>query len=435
MKTYVGIVLAVGLLCGFQMGAAAATTIPFQDGFESSAPGAPAWIIAGGGTVARDTGQGIEGTYVCIVSNDTLTLTLTPGYYSSNVWVQVYSKPVPSEEEPTVSGVSAAFCLTTNGNLRAYVSDGGDKWETLVGSLDTNAWYGFAAHLDYANTNWDLYYTASSYGAVMAMANSAPLGMPSDKGDELTEFVVESGRDALIDAVVASVGYGTVESGVVSPAHAAGKVNVNMSSFPVGGGMHSGNLGGYFTDDTAANLANDGGAVLLCALSIGDKVHFWDPAAGSFDTFTVVGPSKAWSPSPSGNANQNLKPTTAYWVETSSAGTPECTDETYFAPHDDSTPVAVTLYGTGSSAGGWTAVAWPYAARRQSEGLGWGFPAVSGDTIFVSDTTSGYVMLRYSGSEWTYLGASASYRFAQGQGMWYYRSTGANATWNVQNVE
>ncbi|MFC1452771.1 hypothetical protein ACFLSJ_05435 [Verrucomicrobiota bacterium] len=438
------VVVVVGMFLASQTGVWAAETLPYDTGFETTdgynvgdAPGAPAFTVGGGGRVVVTNGAGhyCQGSQGCVVNGDSLTLGISGNLSKrSNIWVHVWTKPTPSSEEPDVSGVSAAFCLSSNGNLRTYVDNlGADEWVTQVSGLATDAWYGFAAHLDYAAEKWDLFYTASSYGAIMSKANASPMDFPSSANTLLEEFIIESGHDAFVDAVVATLGAGTVQAG--TPDQMAEEFDVTLGTFGPNGGMAAGNIGFYMTDSDVVNLDAEGGLILLCALSIGDKVHFWDPATASFDTYTVVdigGGEKAWSPTPAGGTHENMMGTTGYWIET--AGLTECTDH-YDVPHDSTTPASVTLYGTASAAGGWSCCAWPYAARRQGEGAGWGFPAVSGDAILVWDSAAGYVMLMHNGSSWTYLGGVSSYQLQQGQGFWYRRSTVANATWNVGSVQ
>lgn len=430
-------VLTVGLV-GIQGAMGVPTTIPYDETFEGAL--GSMWSDANG-QVTITAGSAANGTSKGEIDNDTLTLTVDDSKNYTNIWFSVWSKPVPSEEEPAVSGISAAFCLTSNGNLRVYTDQGAQNgWTTLIGGLDTNQWYGFSVHLDYENAIYDLYYTAGAYGTTFTLANTTqPIPFPDGASTELFTASIDSGAGvALVDEVTVTRAYTELVSGTPSPSEAAEKDGAVLGT---GSGMHNGNLAEYFAAGNNA-MNEELGSMLLDALADGDSVYFYDPTTGNFLQYEVdsLAGSKYWN-THGNDADYAAVPGVGFWIDASGSGDIVLdADDSYLMAYDSQAISSITLNGDDYH---FTALSWPFAdSRAANSAKGWGFDgiAATGDYILVYNlNTEQYdiVLLWYAdAAEWRQVGYStpASTTLQQGQGFWYYNASAGTHLWNVEAV-
>lgn len=200
------IVGALGLLAGTSL---ADTTAPFAQSFESP------WVIgdpitaSGGGGIVAPTAVPAQvlsgaGSRSLIVSNDTMTLDMRNSSYT-NVWIQIYARPVKGGSDPTVTGATGAFYINGAGQVRARAGAG---WTTIgSGFTATDRYYGFIVHANYETDTYDIYANGFDDGpgfkSTMTLLNSAPLAFIS-AGDTLDNVQVQSGDRAFVDAVAVS---------------------------------------------------------------------------------------------------------------------------------------------------------------------------------------------------------------------------------------
>ena len=430
MSRILSVVLVAVVMSVCVSGARAAATLPHSEGFESGWSSANPWSDSGSGSVASDSSTSAEGSASAKIDQHVLIFSADDSENYTNIWIQIFGKPVPSEDAPTVSGVSGAWCVTTSGLLRAYTSAG---WETVKTGVPTNQWLGFMVHLDYGNTNWDIYYTAGSVLAPMELVNASGMGFPAGYSNEFFTFEIESGSGAAyVDAFDATLGYFGVEDTVESPDEVLERDGIDLVT---GGGMAMTDLAQHFC---AGNNTLGGplGMILRAALEPGDRIMIYNPVSENFDIYTAGIP--LWVEA--GANDVVITATTGFWIDTVTSGLdPLVGEDTYMAACDVADlaiPVA-TLNGTGKT--GWTALAWPFTDTRQvNTSPGFGFAtAVGDDAIMIYNTaTRQYDMLRWRNetSEWWYQGSAAHQTLSEGQGFWYYRSTVADSTWDAEAV-
>lgn len=194
---------------------AVGTTLPYTDGFETYPAGAlPVtgdWRTNGAGAVLVQTNTTLNGSKSLSISNASATLLIdnTVGTCTNVLW-RFYSRPTMYDDgdgayPPDVTNGSYAgiFYMTTNGGIRAFVGMGSSNWWTNASGSTygpTNGWIGFEARINYASSNWDLYWATNGYNSTMTKVNGP--SMPFITNNTTVKFTsVSVTNDCYIDSL------------------------------------------------------------------------------------------------------------------------------------------------------------------------------------------------------------------------------------------
>ncbi len=410
--------------------------LPFADGFETYSLGAlptnqGIWRLTGSQAAATVVSTPVaEPSQACAITNANLILDIdqTQGNYS-NIWCQVYVKPTAYDDKngpPSVAAdASAAWYISTNGYLRAYVNMGSSNAWTNVVSVSLSGWLGIVTHVDYVQHQWDIYCTTAGYGTVMTRANATPLLVQTDATNLTAISDVTVQNSANVDAVAVSL----------SSLAATGSTKLVTLSL-LGGRT---NLWGVLAHHYSANdntLAGTFGADLKSGLTDGDKVRFFYTNEWNQYTLNDGVWVKLWNDIGMAVSNLHITSGMGMWVERSRP-----TNAVAFFPFNTIPSVTNMIYGTNTldaENDGWNLLGWPFTAT-QTAGSGWGFlngRAGWGDRMYIYNNGS-YVRLWWNGDVGTYgtwynASQASGYTMQPGQGFWYYRA-GTTVQWVVAN--
>lgn len=221
--------------------------------------------IATNAASAAFPGGGNDGL---LLSNDVATLDLIGSVYS-NIWVQVYAKPITGTADPKMSGVNGAFYLRDDGSLRAYTGE----WQTVLAGVPTNRYLGFTMHLDYATDKWNLYYGSGPYKTSHIRIATLDFACPATAADQIS---LESGATAYFDGVAVSRGFEIVSN----PGAQGASTNIQSIEYGAVSGdfdlpIYSDKDDGTTHDTLGPSLAPFGsvGDDLLSGFVAGDTLH------------------------------------------------------------------------------------------------------------------------------------------------------------------
>jgi hypothetical protein len=255
--------------------------LPYADTFDSITLGGDYTQAGGPGTITADATEPLPGggaNSLCI-SNTTLNLAITSGKYS-NVWIQVYAKPVTGSADPTVTGVSGAFFVKeTTGMVRVW---NGTAWADST-AVTPDTWVGFLVHVDYSGAGaWDLYANDGTFLAdANKIASNLALGVAIPN---LVEFSVQSGDAGYIDALALGVGGETVTGASPGSVAVTTFSNTNIYEFvlPVYAGAWT----------SSRKLDGAVGTALISGLTARDEVQFAGNGLALWDVYNVSIPAK-----------------------------------------------------------------------------------------------------------------------------------------------
>ena len=349
----------------------AAVDLPYADTFDSITLGGAYTQSGGPGTITNDATEKLTGggAYSLCISNTTLNLAITDGKYS-NVWIQVYSKPVTGAADPTVSAVSGAFFVKeTTGMVRVW---DGAAWADS-GTVTPDTWVGFLVHVDHAANKWDLYANNGTFLADASLiAGEIAIG---GSEDDLIEFSVQSGDAGYIDVLALGVGGESVT--------AASPGNVAVAAFGNNLALHEFVLPVYAGAWTnSRTLGGALGAALISGLTGTDEVQFASTNNTIWDVYDVGIPApRAFAnnaPAESA-ASKEIFANTKILLDLADTRSPTVTygffpydTGSYLAEDGASTgpasglPINVFVNGTNQNVGGWTAMEWNDAIVIQS---------------------------------------------------------------------
>lgn len=405
----------------------ATQTLPFADSFDTfSATGN--YSTNGGGIVQSQSGTVLAGAgaSALLVSNDTVTLSFGAGY--DNAWIQVYAKPVAGSADPSVSGVSGAFYVKSDGTVRVY--DG--AWAD-AGSVTVGNWVGFIVHVDYVNDKWDLYTTT---GAYLSTASKVASELSGNALADLEEFSVQSGDAGYIDGLGAGIGGEAVSA--TSPNRIAVIsffADLDLAEFvmPI--------YAGAWTNPTSDRaLGGRLGAALSSGLVQDDEIHvagdstwFWNQYVIDFNGDFLIG---AATPSAPPVASALVFENTRLLINLDDARSPTFG----FFPYDTAsiqasngqstgnasgTLVNLNLLGTGNNTGGFTAFEWnettAFGGLPFGSGVGGG-ELLTGDRLFIAhpNDPTRYTEYWWNGS-WQLFASAASGNVPAGAKCWMRR--------------
>jgi len=368
-----------------------------------------------------------EGSQGMGVSSGQVALTISDADTDgSNVWCQVYMKPILYSGMPDsdLAGTNAAaFCVTTDGDLLAYSSN---AW-TNVGSVPTNQWLGFAVHLDYANSNWDIYvFSNASYykqGRLFTKMNDTPMGFNTNSPakSEFVQMVVTNGStdSTYLDALAVSLGVSNCAATLMNVVGVDRLANQTFMSGtpPYDYGDQSLTAGKELSLALSRNLdgTND-------TLASADQFRFMDSTAGW--SWYSLNASEDWEWQAGAlPANARLYPGTALWMQRK--GTRDAA--TFYPYVSEPSYTDTTIYGTNNGTHkGWNFLAWPYTRQDRSVNAGagqLGLTEGAGCKIYIYEDNR-YIKLWWNtGANAWYQGRSPStYVLKTGQGFWFYRN-------------
>lgn len=431
-KSMVGAMLALVLFCG-ALGAQAATTIPFKDGFDGMAVGdavANPWSFTETAYATNSPGTK-DGSARSVYSPDTIRLTtdLTVTEVHSNVWWSSYVRITPqnASTDPAIGSAAAGFFVTDSGQLKAYSND---QWIVLQTGVPTSGWIQFGVQLDYNNNAYNLYRSPNTFspGDPLQKVNGLPLAFNSGYSDsgELTQFEVSGAT--YLDTTTLTYGDETpVEPTADSADYAVFQTEQTQLVLD---DIVTGNFLQYF--GTSGTLNGAYGEALGSMLVNGDKVHFYDGT--SWKSFTWDGTS--WSADGAYLVGSvTITPTTGMWLE--------------LADQNGRAPASVAAFdsdsshtgaGTTAIAEGWNLLSLPFTAGSKSIVAGDADTqlkidfAETGDLIYIRRNGQ-WIVLRYNTTTgWCRFGRTpATESLPAGTGFWYYNRSGAE-TWNSNTI-
>lgn len=417
----------------FQQGALADVTVPYADGFENGLNTNTVWNLStnntgsGASSATAQTTTKLTGSYGLKLTNVNCFLNVLESQNYTNIWVQVYAKPAFFADEPTLSDVTAAFYVSSNGTLRAYArTNAVDGWTNLTSSMPADSWIGFAAHIHYSNQTWDLFYTTNGYGTTMRRANGAPMAFVSSASNRLYGVSIESEPIAYVDAVAVSLASTTnaaSTTNVLSQERAAGTNTTRSYS-----GIPPRN---YTAGDDSTIVYGSLGNDMKQGLNNGDEILVY--YTNGWNRYQLNGGSWQFM---SGISNLQITATMGLLTIRGASSNVFA----FYPNMQRATPADPTLYGTNNSnMAGWNLLSWPYLESRTANSVkGWGFSsALLGDMIYIKNNNR-YVKLWWdtsSGGRWKQSAAVSGYSLSSGQSFWYYCRSGGTVTWNIDSVE
>jgi hypothetical protein len=413
-----------------------AENAPYADGLEytdvSAFLDSDAWRTNdNGGTLTLSTNYCVEGSRSVYMSTNRLILDLADAD-ATNVWVYVNVKPGLFVEDPAksvVDGSAAAFCVNTNGDLRAYSNS---VWVTVKTGVPTNDWMALAAHLDYNAETWDLYYTSNAFensGHILEKVGGT-LGFATNHTDDssMTNFIVDTEIPGYIDYV--AVMKGTAGEGVPTTDDAyvavipvpAGESRTGMAKgYKYDGSASESSLNGQLGDDLGNAVVDSAGRVTIQGTN--------DQGWCEFERQSGYWVQQSGSTLSSNDAI--VLPGSVVWIN---PGDADATAR-FIAYDNAESPADVTLCGTGDSQKkGWNSVEWPMAADGEDAlrraGIG-GNDDVAGSLLYVDQDGDTPLMLNFNGSNWRDKKSTYTDDFLKGQKFWYFRKKAANGTFDV----
>ena len=265
----------------------------------------------------------------------------------SNVFCQLYVKPVAFNSEPGAPPDGEATGLyvldqTTN-NLFAYTAGG---WTNLdvIKTVPLDTWLGFAVHLDYDNSKFDVYVTTNGvYTTLMTKANSEPLDMSSSHQGYFSKLTVTNSAS----------GTGCVDVVAVSPSFTdCVAANTNLLIAERMAGMQQLATRPPYAYSGASNLLADAqiGNDLSIGLRDNDQIKLFDDDDWTIADLTLDPP--VWTKS-SGLGTLDLSEGQGFLMDL--GGTAGDDDTLAFYPHDGtaaptpSTPVVLEMHAKGDT--------------------------------------------------------------------------------------
>jgi len=436
------IVGALGLLASTSL---AATTAPYSQSFEGSwAPDAH-WAAGGGGTVATSasavlTGAGSQGL---IVSNDIATLDVVDSSYT-NVWIQIYARPVKGSGVPSVSGAKGAFYINTLGQV---VANDGGVWTVIGSGYSADQFYGFIIHADGHSDTYDIYATANGFKSTMTKLNGAPMSMISAMST-LDSVQVQSGDRAYVDAVAVSRAFqsaGEADSIEVYE-HSASSTVLQEFQMPAYSAAYTvpasaKTLGGRLGNDIKSGLVN------------GDQIYVWSENMWGYNQYVVSANNLTVDgDTPGAEAISSMPILTMTSLQIDPIGGRGTTFGFY--PYSNVTVVALEgeiqsgasgitetfdLNGTGAQPQGWTALNWSDNTAIVDLPFNDVANFDDGDFMFLSTPASPNSWTVYeweegSGYWFRRVGAIPIDPVPSGANMWVKRKDSGQATVNVNHL-
>ena len=430
-------VLAVPLTFG-------AASVPFEDGFETSSVDAN-WTSNGTGAISfpSDTPDG-AGSKSCSFTYNELTLTFTAGPYS-NVWAQVYTKASGMSDEPLstdIDGCTAVFYVGTNGHVYAMNGDGANGGSfadvaSLTDAMSGNLtdWIGFVVNLDYANDTYDLYLKEGGTANADTLTRIASgYGFRLD-ADYLTNFVVATELQTVIDAVAMGTSMadaGNTALGTIDTSTEA----VNTSVWQYVAIDDHGLTGAHNA------LAGDLGKALMSAAAVNDTLKIFTSNGWNQYTLSDVGLGPVWD-HVVGYQPEDIDLYDGDVALILYRTEPDPTFNVYksgYKPEDEDTaeppdPPAsgYTIYGTDNAqVNGWSTFVYG-GADGVNMGAGLNDTNVGADNAraFIRNSGSRVYDYRYRlGSTWMKSGSASPFSWQKGQAAWIKSNLAGDGNYN-----
>lgn len=417
--------------------------LPYTEGFEGGALGAD-WTTNGMGALEfpSDAPAG-GGDKSCRFERKELTLNVTPSTFD-NVWAQVYAKASGSAEEPEAShidGCTAVFYVDTNATVRVMNGGGSNdgSWVDATNLTDVMTdnqtdWIGFVVHLDYANNQYDLYVKENGTAGADDLTRVASGMGFRQNASELSNFVVETELETLVDAVAlgqaaSRAGYAGLDE--IETDTSSRTTNIWKAIAIAHSGTISGDLGALLLDNTGAN------DLLQVWYTNGwNEYYNEDLMAPGWTLTTGIEPNLVeLSTGSVAYVKHRTDPSPAFHVY-AKGYVPEIDDFTTPPP-----PEGYELYGTDNdNVEGWSTLVWgggnltlsgDVDANGGSANLGDDEVGPAGARVFVRDPNSRIYDFRYRfNQQWMRSGQGMDLNLQNGQVVWVQQTNGATVRWN-----
>lgn len=407
-------------------------TIPYYENFESGSGVITSWhgftVINGDVRIQSDIY--LEGTRALSITGGCVELSVATNAAPSNRWFRIYAKPTLYDgiAENLPAGETGGFYVDTEGKLMVYSSN---AWTNVMSNLPTNSWIAFAVHIDYANSNWDIYVNTNgtyngAYNVEMQKANIEPLLFSTNvSSSSVFTITITNGASlpSYLDLVAIAPGYtncSTVLTNLAVYDRLAGR-SVSVGIPPCG----------YYTNSPLSNtlhadaeLGNDLARGLLCYDTIRVFTTGWN--VYKLDAFGVWQKATAGSLDPQ---DMHFGDTMGFWLERT-GGRNTVVFYPYAGKRSGYPGTSVIYALTDSINRGWTALTWPSGFTNEPASTGWDFGPIagSGDEIYVYENYSYYRKFYWDGTRWKEGQQPATYIMKSGQGFWYKRK-GSQTTW------
>jgi len=407
-----------------------AWNLPYYETFDNASPGAVSptygWHglkpSAGSGMIIESAV--IQGSQAFSVTG-VVTLTINEAN-TTNVWCQVYVKPAMCRDIPDgLTNESAGFFVSTSQQVYAYHET---NWivGTGVANVPSNEWLGFAMHLDYVGSNWDLFVSTGAYGAVMQKVNTTAMKFNEDGTyGSLQAIVVDSELEGHVDAVALTKGHTAV--------NVAGQTNLRIVVRLEGEEVDIG-MPPYDYADTEDTLdATDAIAKdLAMAINTGDVLRAMYNGWNQY----ALEPDGVWYKI-TGEAAGDIHLNVGMGLQlVRAAGR----DALAFYPYElPASPapggggVTNVIFGR-TTAGyyGWTLLSWPSSFSEGAVADDMSLPEQTGDRIYVYDYDNYmHIKLEYDGANWRNVmsGLVSTRVFSPGEVFWYRRGGTDDSPW------
>lgn len=419
------------------------------DAFTEDAFTGPTNGVTGVGTNIAVVSGGVSGASSLAIDIDGsggVTLAVDGESYT-NVWVQVWAKPVffdnedPGEIEDSQS---CAFFIYTNGHIRGYNSNAWETATNLVGAMPSDTWIGFAAHIDYGASCWDLYVNTNvasgesawddsgTYRTRFRKANLQPWGINTNfSGTLFTSMTITNSTSGTcsLDALAVSRAYDDACSSAATNLYVVQRRD-NLNQL-IG-------LPPYEYDGTTGLLANQVGDHLAYNLSTSDELRIYDSAGSDWRGYELQD-NGLWAAGVGATAPGSVLLTSeGVGLRLNRVGS-GVGDALAFYPYGANVVQLATkaTVAAETTSRGATVLAYPTSLARVGinvgDKLGFAEDASDGDELwFYDDVThvaSGYF---WYGTEWKdYLtGATATREVCPGDGFFYLRLSGGLFEWS-----
>lgn len=411
--------------------------IPYRKGFESATLGAAYTNSAGwqgitNSGVMQIVSGDLEGSKGLSLSNGLMNIAFSAPAVGSNVWIQIYSKPVFAQDdsEPTVNDNEVAtYYVASGGLLRAW---SGDAYSNLV-TVPANTWLGFAAHLDYNAAKWDLYVTTNGiFGDRMVRANKTVMDFNTAASGApfLTNIIIELAAETnmYIDVIAASYANTNIISAhtnVIAYDRLVGALRpAGMPPFDFGS-INS-------TTNTPAGLLGD---YLAWDMGLDDELRI--SYTNGWNIYTLDG-SSDWQNDGNGMAADAIYISKATGMQMKKLSG---RDGVVFYSYSNlvSQSSNVVVLGTSDlDTKGWNYLVSPFSQVRTfnhpSLGIGFTNTASKGDLIYLKESIELVFTVGPGNTirKWYFGRNVATNSLAPGEGFWYRNRANSNIVWDIQ---
>ncbi len=407
-------------------------SIPYREDFENATLGSSytnssGWHAIANTGIMKVVSDTFELQQAMSLSNGFMSVGLS-GTNGTNVWIQIYMKPVVPENAavPVIGAAAVAtFYVASGGVLRA--SSGG-VFSNCAENIPADTWLGFVTHLDYTTETWDLYVATNGvFGENLVRANDTPLDF-SKSSSHLTNVIIELFADETmyVDVLAVSLAHTNIV-----PAYS----NVVAYDRLVGEARTASMPPYTFASNTVASTpAGDLGEYLLWGMTTNDELVVTVPTnipQASLYTVANQDGTNYWQGDGAAPAATNIfinKATALTMMKKSGR------DEVVFYPYSNYVAEvgSVVILGNAGVSNGWSYTGTPFTNDRvvnhASNGLMLTNLATAGDRIYLRESIR---LVFTSDKKWLYGRGESSHVIGKDEKFWYYNLSATSFTWTA----